>query len=115
MGIHAEGGKHSDELWVREKCLDFEDGPRGVGSRDMAAQVNKFAPCSPRTCIDFLWVRCCILIDDGDEDWAELIFDDAIEFGSVAEVRCHARHFRGCRYTKPMTHPAVNSAFVGFV
>ena len=78
MSINAKGGKHSYELWIREKCLNFEDGPRGVGSWDMAAEVNKFAPCSPRTRIHFLWVRRCILINDGDEDGAEFIFDDAI-------------------------------------
>ena len=115
MGIHAEGGKQSDELWIREKSLYFEDSPRGVGSRDMAAQVNKFAPCSPCTCIDFLRVRCRILIDDSDEDGAEFIFDDAIQLRAVAEPRGHAGQFRGCRYTKLMTHPAVNGTLIRLI
>ena len=115
MGIHAEGGKQSDELWIREKCLYFEDGPRGVGSRDMAAQVNKFAPCSPCTCIDFLRVRCRILIDDSDEDGAELIFYDAIQLRAVAEPRGHARHFCGRRNAKLMTHPAVNGTLIRLI
>ena len=115
MGIDAEGGKHSGELWIREKCLYFEDGPWRVGSRDMAAKVNKFAPRSPRTRIHFLWVRCCILIDDCDEDGAEFIFDDAIELRTVAEPRGHASHFRGCRNTELMAHPPVDGTFIGLI
>jgi len=60
-------------------------------------------------------VRRGILVDDCHKHRTELIFDDAIQLGTIAEVWCHASHFRGRCDTYLVPHPAVDGTLIGFI